>query len=91
MSIDFDLLLYNTLRRVLGHVKRLNYPSDSSIIDSFSQRDELSIIRRIRQKGSINVACFCMSVSLWKYETLFQQMLKDARFDPIFIIYSFHN
>lgn len=86
MTKDFDLLLYNTLRRILRVVKRLDYPSDNSILDSFAQRDELKIIRRIRQKGSINVAFFCMSVSLWKYETLFQQMLKDKRFNPIFFI-----
>ena len=86
MAFNFDDFLYDSLKRFLRLIKRGNYPSDNEIVNLFAKRDEISIIRRLRKKETLNVAFFCQSTSLWKYETLFLQMIVDKHFNPIFFI-----
>lgn len=78
--------LFLTSRKRLVNYIGGDYPSDNRIVDIFNNRDENSIITRLRNKKQINVAFFCMSISLWKYETLFIEMIKDSCFNPIFFI-----
>lgn len=86
MYNSIDDILYDVRRRFLRLIKRTSYPSDEQVEELFSERDEGSVIKRLQNKETLNVAFFCMSTSLWKYETLFQSMLDDNRFNPIFFI-----
>lgn len=83
----------NLLKSVSARLKTLTrklirnkWPSDEEVIYAFRSRNELDIINRIKGKESINVAFFCISVSLWKYDSLFRYMQKDPLFHPIFFI-----
>ena len=86
MYNSIDDILYDVRKRFLSLIKRTSYPSDEQVVKLFSDRDETGIINRLQKKETINVAFFCMSTSLWKYETLFQAMLKGKHFNPIFFI-----
>ena len=86
MNKSINDIFYELRKRFLQVTQRMCYPSDEQVAELFSNRDEASIMKRIQDKETINVAFFCMSTSLWKYETLFQSMLDDKRFNPIFFI-----
>ena len=73
-------------RYILDKILDREWPSDETVLKVFGNRDDEAIIRRIKKKNKINVAFFCMSVSLWKYDTIFQMMQKDPFFHPLFFI-----
>lgn len=62
------------------------WPNDDVVLNLYNHRDIESIKKRLRNKRTLNVAFFCMSVSLWKYDTIFKLMQKDPLFHPIFFI-----
>ncbi len=66
--------------------KRKEYPTDDAIITLFKQRDLTKILKNISKKKRINVAFFCMSVPMFKYEEVFRIMQDDIFFNPIFFI-----
>ena len=51
---------------------REEYPSDEAVITLFEKRDLSRVYERIRHKKQINVAFFCMSVPMFKYEEVFR-------------------
>ncbi|ADE82334.1 CDP-glycerol glycerophosphotransferase family protein [Xylanibacter ruminicola] len=65
---------------------REEYPSDEAVITLFEKRDLSRVYERIRHKKQINVAFFCMSVPMFKYEEVFRIMQEDPYFNPIFFI-----
>lgn len=69
--------------RILG---RTNYISNANLEKLFLSRDSLTILNRINEKEKINVAFFFLSVPTWKYESLYNAMLNDERFNPILFI-----
>ena len=79
-------IVHRVFCKLLHLLKRDCYPSEDIIIRLYEDRKEDAILKRIREKDVINVAFFCMSVSLWKYETLFIRMQKDSHFNPLFFI-----
>lgn len=75
--------------RVQACIKKaigISWPKNDEVASLFMHRDEEAIIERIKNKRTKNVAFFCMSISLWKYDTLFKLMLEDPSFNPVFFI-----
>ena len=48
-----------------------------------------SIIERIKKKDRIKVVFFVINEGMWKYDGLFRLLLKDSRFEPVIISFTF--
>lgn len=66
--------------------RRGDYPSDEAIITLYRERDLTAIYEKIYHKKQINVAFFCMSVPMFKYEEVFRIMQEDPYFNPVLFI-----
>lgn len=67
------------------------YPSDEEVLKLFTEEKKRKNYERLKDKNVIKVGFTFMSVALWKYETVFQRMLQDKRFDPSIIIAPRHD
>lgn len=50
------------------------------------QDNHKKALKKIRNKAKIKIAFFLIHESVWKYEELYNLLLKDDRFDPIVVV-----
>lgn len=83
-------VLYRVLNKVFTLfnilAQRTKVLSKEDVIALYSDEKKIEILNRMQNKNCVNVAFFCMSIPLWKYDTIFKAMLQDKHYNPIIFI-----
>lgn len=69
--------------KVYNHLWGAKIPDQKYIEQVFSHQDQDAIIKRIHGRKKIRVGFLCMTMPVWKYETIFRELMKMDRYEPV--------
>lgn len=83
MKKKLELLLLKIYNRLY---KRNVYLSEEEVMSFFDKDAVMRVKQRVAENKEKKVAFFCMSISMWKYDTLYKALEKHSGFHPIIFI-----
>lgn len=86
LASAYNAILERIIRLFEKKYKRNVLLDDKTALSLFSEEQILKNKERVKSKQVKTVAFFCMNVSLWKYETIYEEMLRSEKFRPLLFI-----
>ena len=81
-----DVIVEKIIRLFERMTSRNIYLDDQEVVSMFSKEQINKNIERIRSKQVRTVAFFCMNVSMWKYQSLFEELQRNESYKPVIFI-----